>query len=608
MGLVGLRAAPALALLLALTTQPALAAKPETSAVTAATIATEDGRLARVFFLDERRETALDPLAALSGSEDVDPQKLGRLFTDALDRDQLQSARTALAQIARINRNRLSPERQISYDTFLRDKREEVAFFRPDIRALTAVRPLTHFGGLHEDLPTLVSKGGGLPFENEADYASALKIDEVIPTVFDRAIARFRQGMASGVVESRLTVGNMIDQIDAILAQPIESSPFYSPVVAFPPSVPEADRPALRSRYAEMVRLKLYPAYQRLRGFLADEYMPTAREAVGISAMPGGAGLYRRLIEQKTTLPLDPDAIHRLGLAEVGRIQGEMDKVKLELGYTRPLRTFFDVLRTDPRFHPASAQQLAAGYAEVARKVDAQLPRFFDRKPRAGLLIAPYPAYRNKFEAGGSYSQGSSDGETPGTFFFNTYDLPSRFITSMTTLYLHEGVPGHHFQICLAQENATLPDFQRFGGSNAFVEGWALYAETLGYEMGLYKDPMQHWGTLDDEMLRAMRLVVDTGIHAKGWNREQAIDYMLANSGMGRTDAETEVDRYIAIPAQALAYKIGALTIQRLRREAEQQLGPKFDIRTFHSQVLGSGAIPLPVLEGKIRRWIAARR
>ncbi len=530
------------------------------------------------------------------------------MFTDALDRDQLQSARTALAQIARIDRKRLSPERQISYDTFLRDKREEVAFLQPDIRALTAVRPLTHFGGLHEDLPTMVGKGGGLPFETETDYANAINVEEVIPTVFDQAIARFRQGMASGVVESRLTVGNMVDQIDAILAQPVESSPFYSPVLAFPASIPQADRPVLRTRYAQIVEQKLYPAYRRLRSFLADEYMPSARDTIGLSALPGGPGLYRRLIEQKTTLPLDPEAVHRMGLAEVARIQGEMDSVKIRLGFSGSLRDFFDVLRTDPRFHPASAQQLAQGYADVSRKVDAQLPRFFDHKPRAGLLIAPYPAYRNKFEAGGSYSQGSVDGEIPGTFFFNTYDLKSRFITSMTTLYLHEGVPGHHFQISLAQENANLPDFQRFGGSTAFVEGWALYAETLGYEMGLYTDPMQHWGTLDDEMLRAMRLVVDTGIHAKGWTRDQVVEYMLANSGMGRTDAETEVDRYIAIPAQALAYKIGALTIQRLRREARDQLGSKFDIRAFHNQVLGSGAIPLPVLESKIRRWIAARR
>jgi uncharacterized protein (DUF885 family) len=240
--------------------------------------------------------------------------------------------------------------------------------------------------------------------------------------------------------------------------------------------------------------------------------------------------------------------------------------------------------------------------------VDALAPQYFLHLPRTPLQIQPYPAYRARFEAGGSYGQGSADGKQPGVFFYNTYDLKSRFLTGIATLYLHEGAPGHHFQISLAQENADLPDFQRFGGNTAYIEGWALYAETLGYEMGFYKDPMQHWGTLDDEMLRAMRLVVDTGIHTKGWSREQAVDYMLANSGMGRSDAQAEVDRYIANPGQALAYKIGALTIQRLRKEAERALGPRFDIRQFHDQVLGSGALPMPVLEAKVRGWIAATR
>ncbi|HNJ48462.1 MAG TPA: DUF885 domain-containing protein, partial [Novosphingobium sp.] len=217
-------------------------------------------------------------------------------------------------------------------------------------------------------------------------------------------------------------------------------------------------------------------------------------------------------------------------------------------------------------------------------------------------------AYREKYEAGGSYNQGSADGTRPGIFYFNTYDLPSRFLTGIATLYLHEGAPGHHFQISLAQENETLPDFQRFGGNTAYVEGWALYAETLGYPMGLFDDPMQHWGTLDDEMLRAMRLVVDTGLHYKGWSREQAIDYMLANSGMGRSDATAEVERYVVWPGQALGYKIGALTIQRLRKKAEAALGERFDIRAFHDQILMSGALPLPILEAKIDRWIAASK
>jgi uncharacterized protein (DUF885 family) len=277
------------------------------------------------------------------------------------------------------------------------------------------------------------------------------------------------------------------------------------------------------------------------------------------------------------------------------------------MGYTGPLRDFFDHIRSDPQYHPQSADQLADGFRAVGRKVDAEAPKYFLHLPRTPLLIEPYPAFRAKYEAGGSYNQGSPDGKRPGIFFFNTYDVKSRFLTGITTLYLHEGAPGHHFQISLAQENTSLPELQRFGGNTAYVEGWALYAETLGYEMGFYNDPWQHWGTLDDEMLRAMRLVVDTGLHTRHWTRDQAIAYMLANSGIGRSDANAEVERYIANPGQALAYKIGALTIQRLRRKAEAALGARFDIREFHDQVLGSGALPLPVLEAKVNGWIATQ-
>lgn len=282
-----------------------------------------------------------------------------------------------------------------------------------------------------------------------------------------------------------------------------------------------------------------------------------------------------------------------------------MERIKTQVGFTGTLAEFFNHLRTDPRFKVDTREALTQRYYEVGRRVDAQVPRFFSSVPRSPLEIRPYEPFRERFEAGGSYDSGTPDGSRPGVFYFNAYDLPSRTTPGITTLYLHEGAPGHHFQISLAQENEALPPFMRFGGNTAYVEGWALYAETLGYEMGLFDDPYQRFGTLSDEMLRAMRLVVDTGIHAKGWSRERAIDYMLANSDMGRTDATAEVERYIAIPSQALAYKIGSLTIQRLRRRAEAELGSRFDVRQFHAQVLMTGALPLPILEQKIDRWIA---
>ncbi len=244
----------------------------------------------------------------------------------------------------------------------------------------------------------------------------------------------------------------------------------------------------------------------------------------------------------------------------------------------------------------------------MKRKVEAKVPQFFSRTPKAGLVIRPYPPYREKFEAGGSYEQGTPDGSRPGTFYFNAYDLPSRSTWEETTLFMHEGEPGHHFQISLAQENPNLPAFMRFGGNTAYVEGWALYSESLGYPMGMYTDPYQRFGNLNDEMLRAMRLVVDTGIHSKGWTRDQSIQYMLDHSGESKTDATAEVERYIAIPSQALAYKIGQLKISELRDKAKAALGPKFDIREYHAQVLDTGALPLPILEKKIDNWIASKQ
>lgn len=596
----------ALALLAVASPLPAHATPP--LAASAASAEAEDARLLRVFRDAARRADALDPLGALYRGERIDGFALRRIYTDLLDRERLAAARQNLSALGRVNRHLLSADRQISYDVFAYNQREAIASLQPEVRGLTALRPLNHFSGLHIEFPALMAADGSAPYANEADYRRAILLNRAFAGVMDQAVLRMRQGMAGGVVESKLTVGNMIGQIDALLAQPVEQSPFYSPVLAFPDTVPATPRPALRSAFAAVIGNEVYPAYRRLRDFLANEYLPAARANVGLSSMKGGAALYRRLAEEKTTLRLDPADVHALGLTEVARIQREMDTVRQNMGFTGPLRDFFDYIRTEPRFHPKTREELANGFASVGKAVEAQIPRYFSRVPRTPLIIQPYPEYREKYEAGGSYNQGSPDGKRPGVFFYNAYDLPSRFLTGTTTLYLHEGAPGHHFQISLAQEDESLPAFQRFDGNTAFVEGWALYAETLGYEMGFYEDPAQHWGTLDDEMLRAMRLVVDTGLHTKGWSREQAIDYMLANSGMGRSDATAEVERYIAIPGQALAYKIGALTIQRLRRKAQSELGAKFDIRAFHDQVLGSGALPLPVLEAKIDGWIAANR
>ncbi len=559
--------------------------------------------LNRVFAADAGRESDLHPLDAVPGAQ-ADPRALAQMFTDGLDAQLQVSAQASLTALARIDRAALPPAAQISYDVFAANKRSELALLAPEVLALTRPQPFNHFLGLHVTFPGLMAAGGGASYADAGDYRRALALDRAFVTVLAHAEARFRLGLDSHITEPGLTVRNMIAQIDAMLALGVEGSPFYSPVLHFPDAMPEPVRASQRRAYRALVRNAINPAYRHLRNFLASTYLPQARDSIGLAALPGGAKLYRRLIATETTLPLDPDAVHRLGLAEVARIETEMAGVKAQLGFAGPLPAFFDRLRADPAYHPRAASELADGFAAIGRAVDARIPAYFGAVPKARLLVAPYPAYRGRFEAGGGYDPPPGDGG-PGVFRYNTFDLPSRFLTGMTTLYLHEGAPGHHFQISLAQENEALPDFQRTGGNTAFVEGWALYAETLGYPMGLYADPRQHWGTLDDEMLRAMRLVVDTGIHAQGWDRARAVDYMLGHSGIGRSDAEAEVDRYIASPAQALAYKVGALTIQRLRARAEAALGPKFDIKAFHEQVLGSGALPLPVLEAKVERWIA---
>jgi uncharacterized protein (DUF885 family) len=477
-----------------------------------------------------------------------------------------------------------------------------------ELMDLTVVRPINHFFGFHTFYPSFASGTGAAPFKTLADYENNLKRHKQFIVLMDRSIGRFREGQASGVVETKLTINNVIEQLNTQLAQKTEDSPYYGPVKKFPDGISDADKTRLTAEYRDIIENGIYPSYVRLRDYLRDDYLKDARAGVGLSYMKGGEKLYAYMIEQTTTLPLKADEIHNLGLSEVTRIKTGMEDVKKEVGFTGTLAQFFDHLRNDPKFKPASREALTQGYYDIGKAVDAQISTQFKHLPKAPLEIRPYEEFREKFEAGGSYQGGTPDGTRPGIFYFNAYDLSSRTTPGMSTLYLHEGAPGHHFQISIAQENEALPAFIRFGGNTAYVEGWALYSETLGYEMGFYKDPYQRFGTLSDEMLRAMRLVVDTGLHSKGWTRDQAIEYMLANSDMGKTDATAEVERYIAIPSQALAYKIGALTIQRLKAKAKAELGDKFDVREFHNQILNTGALPLAILEKKIDGWIAASK
>ncbi|MEA3008882.1 MAG: hypothetical protein QOJ91_574 [Sphingomonadales bacterium] len=582
--------------------------RSEPRASAAAEVASEGEKLSRLFHESDEASLRRNPLNGIFRGDLRYADRLGDNISDAYFDAERAAAKADLAGLRAIDRSRLSATDKIAYDVFEWQTRDSIANLDPDLLALTVVRPINHFSGFHTFYPTFASGEGAAPFKTLADYENNLKRHKEYATYQDRAIGRFREGLKTGVFETRLTIANVVDQLTLQLDQKVEESPFFAPVRHFPEGISDADKARLTAAYRASVENDIYAANRRLRDFLKTEYLPKAREGVGLVNMKGGAKVYQRLIESNTTLPLTADEVHKLGLSEVARIKSEMEAVKAATGFKGSLAQFFEYLRTDPKFAPASKEALRDGYFAIGRRVDARVREQFSTIPKSPLEIRAVEPFREKGEAAGSYQQGTPDGSRPGIFYYNAYDLPSRYTWGMETLFLHEAIPGHHFQISLAQENEALPSFMRFGGNTAFVEGWALYSETLWDELGMETDPYQRFGGLNDEMLRAMRLVVDSGIHAKGWNRDQAIKYMLDNSSMGKTDATAEVERYIAIPGQALAYKIGALTILRLRAKAEAALGDRFDPRAFHAQVLMTGALPMAVLEKKIDDWIAATK
>ena len=565
-------------------------------------------RLFDLFKASDEASLQRNPLNAIFRGDLRYADRLGDSISEEYYAAEKAAAEADLSALHAIPRDQLDATDQIAYDTFEYTTKDALRGYQPDILNLTKVRPLNHFYGLHSFYPTFASGQGGAPFNTVQDYENNLKRHRDFVVYIDRAIDRFKEGQAAGVVETKMTVRNMIEQLDSQLKMKPEDSPYFGPAKDFPEAISAADRERLAQSLRTAITDEIYPALARLRDYLKNDYLASARDGFGLMYMKGGDHLYRYQIQSTTTLPMTPDEIHDIGLKEVTRIKAEMDKIRQEVGFKGSLHQFFEHLRTAKQFQPKSREALTQAYYTIGKEVDAKTPQYFSVVPRSKLEIRPYEPFREKFQAGGSYEQGTPDGSRPGTFYFNAYDLPARSLWGVNTLYLHEGAPGHHFQISLAQENEALPSFMRFGGNTAFVEGWALYAETLGYEMGVFKDPYQRFGTLNDEMLRAMRLVDDTGIHSKGWTRNQGIKYMLDNSGLGRTDVTAEVERYIAIPSQATAYKVGSLTIQRLRDKAKAELGDKFDIREFHAQVLNTGALPLQILEQKIDRWIAAKK
>ena len=469
-------------------------------------------------------------------------------------------------------------------------------------------QPLNQFYNMAAMFAQLGSGTNAQPFKTVQDYDNWLKRAGQLPTLFASMQANMRQGMASGVVQPRVLMEKVIPQLDALIKDTPEDTLFWRPIANLPAEMPAAEKERLAAAYRTLIGEQLMPAYRELRRFVAEDYLPATRETVALSALPDGQAWYAYMAKTQTTTDLSPAQIHDIGLAEVARIQGEMREVMAQMGFEGSLQDFFAHMTTAKAYEYPTEEALLADYNSLRERIDARAPELFSLVPKAGFEIRPVEAFRAASAAGGSYQGPSQDGSRPGIFYVNTHDLPSRKNWDRDALYLHEAVPGHHFQIALQQELTGLPMFRRFGGETAFAEGWGLYAESLGKELGAYETPQQYFGRLQAEIWRAIRLVVDTGLHSKGWTREQVIAYMKANSATTDTEAVSEAERYIAIPGQALAYKIGELKILELRARAEEALGDRFDIKAFHAEVLEDGSLPLSVLEAKLDRFIAARK
>ncbi|RCU49412.1 DUF885 domain-containing protein [Corallincola holothuriorum] len=549
-------------------------------------------------YLDE--VLALDPLYAPFMGEYQYNGVLGNDLTDAYlhARHELNASYEEKAEA--IPRDKLSAARKLTLDIFLYDRQVDLA----DETFPQRFMPINQFYSRYSTFVQLGSGESAQPFTTEKDYRDFMARMAGFELWVDDVIVRMREGAESRVVLPKILVERMLEQISSQLVTDIDTSTFVQPLKQLPSSLSEEQQQQLQADYRKAISELVIPSFTKLYRFLNDEYLMLARGSDGMWDLPNGATWYQHLANRHTTTEMPVEKIHHIGLGEVARIRNEMEAVRQRVGFTGDLSAFLQHLASDPSYFFSDKSQLIAGYSGLKAQINAVLPAYFDVMPKTDYEVRPVEAFREQSAAGASYEPGSPDGSRPGVFYINTYNLQAQPKWGMTTLSLHEAAPGHHFQITIQQELDDLPAYQRFSSATAFVEGWALYAEYLGMEMGLFKDPYQYFGKLSDEMLRAMRLVVDTGLHAKGWSREQAIQYMLDNSAMAKSDVVAEVERYMAIPGQALSYKIGQLKIIELREKAEAALGERFELREFHNQVLLDGSLPLAVLEEKVDNWI----
>lgn len=511
-----------------------------------------------------------------------------------------QSLKDYLRRLRSIDRPVLSPSDQLNYDFFERELRlqlDELAFG-------THLIPVTKMYGLPVSLPEIILI---TPFRTVEDYEMYIERLLGFAGLAEEIESLMRAGIAKGVMPSRRALAGVVDGFRMHAEAGLEESVFYTPFLSFPASIGQADRDRFCKVAGEAVAQFVAPGYRRLADYIELGYLPAIPENLDSPRLPGGADYYAYCVKRYTSLDISPKEVHQTGLDEVTRIHGEMDDLIRSVGFDGTLRAFSDHLRSDPRFFVDSPEQLMKEVAYLMKRIEGQLPGLFKTLPRTPFGMREIPDYLAPTSTSAYYFLPAGDGTTAGFYYVNTYDLKSRPLYEYEALSLHEAVPGHHLQLALALELPEVPSFRKWGETTAFIEGWALYAERLGLEMGFYSDPYANFGRLVFEMWRAARLVVDTGLHAFGWTRQQAIDYLADNTALSLLNIENEVDRYIAWPGQAVAYKIGELKIRALRRQAEAALGSRFDVRAFHDVVLLDGGIPLNVLESRVQQWIAAQ-
>lgn len=584
---------------------PALAAEQATAVVTQQTGANAQASKKLNLLADEYYDALarFEPVSASESGDNRFIDQIGRSIAPAERARQFARYKTFLKHLHTIKRDQLNSRDQTSYDIL--DYELGMALrFEPFPEHLL---PLSQMDSMPVTLANYASGEGAQPLATVQDYrAYANRLAQLGPWI-DQAIANMREGMKRGIVHPRAVMTSALPQFKQLVSSTLEASIYYAPVKKFPAGFSEADQRALTKLYADTIGNKLNPALARLATFIEKDYLPAARTSTGWNALPNGAAWYQVRVASQTTTDLQPEAIHAIGLKEVARIQGEYGRIGPKMGYTGPAAGLPAWVAQQAKFKPFKTDQEVI---DVYRKLDAQLrtklPAMFNLRPKSPLDLRLEPEL-SRATASDHYTPPAVDGSRPGVFWSVVNDPTQYGSTGMVTLFLHEGQPGHHFHIALVQE-LGLPNFRKFGGNNAFTEGWALYAETLGKEMGLFEKPEDYFGHLNDEMLRAARLVVDTGIHTKGWSREQAIKYFSDTLGYSEAESRAQIERYMVWPGQALGYKIGSLKILELRHRAEAALGPKFDLRAFHDIVLGEGTLPLALLEKKVDRWIAASK